>query len=39
MTGSGNVTYLTFQDEKERNTVYKALSKKYKQKLIKAQTI
>lgn len=39
MTGSGNVTYLTFQNEKERNAVYKALSKNYKQKLIKAQTV
>lgn len=39
MTGSGNVTYLTFQSEKERNAVYKALSKEYKQKLVKAQTV
>lgn len=39
MTGSGSCTYAVFDTKKERNACYKKLKEKYKDRLIKAQTI
>ena len=39
MTGSGNVTYLVFDNAERQKEVYKELLEKYKNKILKAETV
>lgn len=39
MSGSGSAVYAVFLDKNARDTAYKALRKKYKEKIIKTQTV